>query len=160
MDIRSAVLKTINAVPGKWAVAAAHLGMTENALRNRAYETKGQSLDTDHKLALQQLSGATYFAEAVAAASGGTFVRLPAIDGLEYDSIQQQFNQNYAELGALFALFTEAVKDGRIDQIEKAKLEGQVQQVHRKVETLRALIFSIYSPRANAMASDMEVRHG
>lgn len=151
MDIRSAVITMINAVSGKWTVAAAHLGMTENALKNRAYETKGQSLSTDDKLALQQLSRTTHFAEAICAASGGTFVKLPDIGEVENDSIQALFNQNYADLGALFSTFTAAIEDGEIDDNERAKLQSQGEQLHRKTETLLALMFSVYCRRTNTV---------
>lgn len=151
MDVRSAVLKMVNAVTGKWIVAAAHLGMTENALKNRVYETKGQSLSTDDKLALQQLSGTTHFAEAIASASGGTFIKLPSIEQIENDSIQTMFNQNYAELGQLFATFTDAIADGVIDDIERRQLQAQGEQMHRKTETLLALIFSVYCRQTNTV---------
>jgi hypothetical protein len=151
MDVRSAVLKMIASVNGSWSVAAAYLGMTENSLRNRAYETKGQALSTYDKLSLQQLSGTTLFAEAVAAESGGTFVKLPDIGDVENDSIQAMFNQNYAELGAMFSTFTAAIVDGEIDEKERAQLQGQGEQLHRKTEMLLALMFSVYCRRTNTV---------
>lgn len=155
MDVRSAVLKMINAVSGKWTVTAAHLGMTENALRNRAYETKGQSLSTEQQLALQQLSGTAYFAEAIAAESGGTFVKLPEIGEIENDSIQALFNQHYADLAASWATFTAAIADGKIDRTERAELEDQGKELHRKMDTLYALMFSVYCPRTNTIMSEV-----
>lgn len=162
MDVRSAVLKTISGITGKWVVAAAHLGMTENALKNRAYEAKGQSLTTDDALALQELSGTTYFAEAIAIASGGTFVKLPDIGEIENDSIQQMFNQNYAEIGRLFEAFTTAVADGVIDERERAQIESHGAELHRKTETLLALMFSVYCRHSNTvrLAAVTEVANG
>lgn len=162
MDIRSAVLKMIATISGKWVVAAAHLGMTENSLKNRAYETKGQSLSTDDALALQQLSGTTFFAEAIASASGGTFVKLPCIGELENDSIQQLFNQNYVEIGRLFESFTAAVADGVIDDRERAQIESHGEALHRKTETLLALMFSVYCCRTSTvrLAQQQEAANG
>lgn len=160
MDIRSAVVTMINAVGGKWTVAAAHLGMTENALRNRVYETKGQSLSTDDKLALQALSRTSHFAEAICTASGGTFVKLPEIGEIANESIQAMFNQNYAELGALFATFSDAIADGEIDDKERAQLQAQGEQLHRKTETLLALMFSVYCRRTNTVRLAREVANG
>ena len=151
MDVRSAIVKTINGVAGKWVVASAHLGMSENALKNRVYETKGQSLATDDALALQTLAGTNFFAEAIASASGGTFVKLPSIGEIENDSIQTAFNQNYAELGALFTAFTKAIEDGLIDDGERELLKAQGELLHRKTETVLALMFSIYCPRTNTV---------
>ncbi len=83
MNLRRAVLDMINAVNGKWIVAAAHLGWSESALKNRVYETRGQSLSISDALALQQLSGTSHFAEAIACASGGTFVLIPSLGEIE-----------------------------------------------------------------------------
>ena len=163
MDVRSAIVKTINGVPGKWVVASAHLGMSENALKNRVYETKGQSLATDDALALQTLAGTSLFAEAIASASGGTFVKLPSIGEIENDSIQAMFNQNYAELGAMFTAFTAAVgNDGEIDDAEREKLQAHGEQLHRKTETLLALMFSVYCRHSKAVKLEArrEVAHG
>ncbi|KQV78489.1 hypothetical protein ASD15_22005 [Massilia sp. Root351] len=151
MDVRKAVLKMIGTVNGSWTVAAAYLGMTENSLRNRAYETKGQALSTHDQLTLQELSGTTLFAEAIAVASGGTFVKLPGVDEIENDSIQAMFNQHYAELGVLFSTFTAAIGDDEIDEDERAKLEAQGELLHRKTETLLALMFSVYCRHSKAL---------
>lgn len=162
MDVRSAILNLINAIPGKWVVAAAHLGMTENSLRNRAYETKGQSLSTDHALALQQLTGSTDFAEAIAAASGGTFVKLPEAGEIENESIQLLFNENYAELGKLFNAFIGAIDDNKIDAGERQKIEALGAELHRKTETLLAVMFNVYCPRTNVVRAEplREVANG
>lgn len=156
MDLRSAVLATVNAVKGKWVVAAAHLGMTESALKNRSYETKGQSLSTSDALELQQLSGTTYFAEAIALASGGTFIKLPHPDEIENDSIQMLFNENYAELGRLFSAYVEATADDVIDRRERENLERLAGQIHTKVQTVLGLIFSVYCPADNATRVSMQ----
>lgn len=144
MGIRNAVLQIIGSVSGTWAVSAAYLGMSEAALRSRVYENKGWQLSTRDALSLQQMSGTTHFAEAIAIESGGTFVKLPGMDEIENDSIQALFNQNYAELGALFSTFTAAIGDGEIDDAERALLQAKGEQLHRKTETLLALIFSVY----------------
>lgn len=145
MDLRKAVIRMVSAVNGGWTVAAAHLGMTENALRNRVYETKGQSLTTTDKLALQELSGTTHFAEAVAAASSGTFQRLPEIGKLEHDSVHVMFNQMYAQLGEHFKLFMAAIDDGVIDSAERTDIQEHGAELHRTVSQLQALMFGLYS---------------
>jgi len=145
MDLRKAVIRMVNAVNGGWTVAAAHLGMTENALRNRVYETKGQSLTTTDKLALQELSGTTHFAEAVAAASAGTFQRLPEIGNLAHDSVHVMFNQMYSQLGEHFKLFMAAIDDGVIDSVERTDIQEHGAELHRTVAQLQALMFSLYS---------------
>lgn len=153
MDLRSAVLGMINSVSGKWVVASAHLGMSESALKNRAYETKGQSLSTSDALALQQLSGTTLFAEAIATISVGTFVALPPLEGIDNDSIHAKFNETYREIGRVFETFTEATKDGVIDRVERAALEELGVTLHKKTEDLLALMFTVYCPRRGELLS-------
>ena len=163
MGIRNAVLKTITHISGTWPVAAAYLGMSEASLRSRVYENKGWQLSTRDALSLQQLSGSTFFAEAIAVESGGTFVKLPSINEVEPDSIQTMFNENYAELGGMFATFTAAIADGVIDENERAQLQAQGKALHRKTETLLALMFSVYCPRTSTVkleAQAREVAHG
>lgn len=150
MELRKALLATINAINGKWVVASAHLGMTESALKNRAYETKGQSLSTSDALELQQLSETTHFAQAIAEASGGAFVKLPEPGDIENESIQVLFNENYAELGRLFSAYVAASSDGVIDASEREELECLGAQIHRKVQTLLGVIFSVYCPASRA----------
>jgi hypothetical protein len=162
MDLRKAVVRMVNAVNGGWTVAAAHLGMTENALRNRVYETKGQTLSTNDKLALQDLSGTRHFAEAVAAISNGTFTPLPEVGQLASDSVQQQFNQVYVQLGEHFKLFMAAIDDGVIDTVERADIQEHGAELHRNVEQLRVLMFSMYcrdTGKAKVGVS-AEVAHG
>jgi len=157
MELRSAVLKTIEAVQGGWTVAAAHLGMSVNVLRNRAYETKGQSLSTEHKLALQDVSGKNYIIEALCTASGGTFVKLPDVEQVDNESIQLMFNQLYGEIGDHFKLFMEAITDdGVIDSRERKDLEAHGAVLHRKIEELQALMFAAYGRNVTSIR---EVAH-
>lgn len=151
MDLRKAVVRMVNAVNGGWTVAAAHLGMTENALRNRVYETKGQTLSTNDKLTLQELSGTTLFVEALAAASGGTFVLLPEIGKIENESVQLMFNDMYSKLGEHFRLFMMAIEDGVIDTAERNDIQSHGAELHRKVEQLQALMFSMYCRHTNTV---------
>lgn len=147
MDVRNSILKIIGEISGSWDVAAAYLGMTPAALRNRAYEVKGQALRTEHALALQALVENKHFAQAVATASGGTFVLLPA--GREDDGgeLITKFHELYAELGTLSAHFTAATADHKINQRERADLEAIGAAIHRTVSELLALTFRIYCPQ-------------
>ena len=148
MELRDAKLKMIGKVRGTWEVAAAYLGMTVSALRNRAYETKGQVLSEDHCLALQELSGTTLYAEAIANASGGVFLKLPDDLSCENEALMKKFNDLYAELGTFSRHFTEATADEEIDQDERAMLEADAARMHKVLAELVALVFRIYTPQA------------
>ena|SRR5471030_2354118 len=151
MEIRSAIVSMVGEVRGGWTVAAAHLGMTYNALRNRVYETKGQTLSYYEALAIQELSGTTLFVEALAAASGGTFVKLPDFEQIKSDSVQAAFNDMYAELGEHFKLFMKAIEDNNIDTVEQKAIRDHGAELHRKVEQMQALMFSVYCRRTNTV---------
>ncbi|MBY0240761.1 MAG: hypothetical protein K2X55_15730 [Burkholderiaceae bacterium] len=163
MGIRDALLKTVNEMNGGWSVAAAYLGMSEAVLRSRIYESKGWQLATRDAISLQQFADVSYFAEAVASECGETFIRLPAVDAIESESIHLTFNQYFADLGLLWTEFSGAVaNDGKIDDNEREKLQAMGEALHRKTEMLLALMFSVYCPRTNAvkMPAMREVANG
>jgi len=138
----------IRAFPGGLDSIAPAIGMTPDGLENRIYERKGQGLRIDTAMQLQKTSGTTHFAQAIATASGGTFVQLPAAGDIDNDCIQSKFNETYAEIGTIFATFTDAVKDGVIDRKERRKLELLGEDLHTKTEELLGLMFSVYCPKA------------
>lgn len=157
MELRSSILNMVSSITGTWDVAAAYLGMTTNALRNRAYQVKGQALSTEHAMALQSLSGTTLFAEAIAAASGGTFVKLPDDTSMDNDILIKKFHELYAELGAFSQRFAEATADDVIDRRERADLDAIAKKMHKVLAELLALTFRIYC-RDDAPVADSESR--
>jgi len=144
MEIRGSNLKMIAAVNGSWDVAAAYMGMSVNSLRNRAYEVKGQTLTTEHSLSLQRLSGTTHFAEAIAIASGGTFVKLPDVITDGNEDVHRKFHELYEELGTYSHHFMAATSDNEIDPTERADLTQIADAMHKTISELQALIFRVY----------------
>lgn len=149
MELRDAKLQLIATVPGGWEVAAAYLGMTVNALRNRAYEVKGQALTENHSLALQQLCDKTFYAEAIATASGGTFVKLPDDPLSDNHDLMKKFQDLYVELGTFSHHFKEATADEKIDKREQAQLEQDAARMHKVLAELLKLMIHVYAPQAN-----------
>ena len=144
MEIRKSYLAMIKEYPGGWDAMSAALGMSRDALENRIYERKGQSVLVETALQMQQFSGSTHFAESVAQLSGGVFMRLPERSDQGRDELLAKFNELYSELGDLSGKFREYVKDDEIDRKERADLTDVGQHIHRKVEELLALTFHIY----------------
>lgn len=144
MGTREAIKAMITKVDGGWTVAAAYLGMSVSALENRVYEKKGQSLSTQDALVIQDFSKTTLFAEAIATASGGTFVKLPDIDGAGNDELLFKFNELQAEMGRLAQEYSSSVKDGVVTDTESASLESIGREMHRTIQELLALTFKIY----------------
>lgn len=139
------MLKTlIKEIDGSWSVAAAHLGMTRDALENRVYEKKGQTLWLEDILELQAHADSTLFAEWIAQRSGGTFVKLPDVEHFGNEELLAKFNELYAELGRLSMEHNDALGDNIIDKGEAGKLTARVAEIHQTLEELLALTFKIY----------------
>lgn len=143
--IKKAYVGMIKSFPGGWDAIAAAMGTSRNTLENRVYETKRQTMPVDMALVLQKLTGTTMFAEAVAALSGGTFVRLPAdlSDGNEL--IAKKFREIYIRLGRFAERFEEAIKgDDEIDANERADLEAIMHGIHKSLAEMMALSARVY----------------
>ena len=144
MKIKKSYLGMIKAFPGGWDAIAAALGMSRNGLENRVYERKGQGVTVDTALQLQAFSGTTLFAEAVAASSGGAFVKLPEdiCDGNEALAIK--FRDIYVRLGVFASHFEEATADEVIDPRERACLDADIDGLQRGLSELMALTIRVY----------------
>ncbi len=151
MNLRGSILKMISEVDGTWECAAPYLGMTVAALHNRAYHVKGQSLTPEQALALQGLSKTTLFAEAVALASGGTFVNIPSGELASGEELSRKFHELYAELGEFSRQFMAATADEEIDAGERETLEAIANKMHRNLSELLGLSFKIYCRERQAV---------
>lgn len=144
MDLRNAAQEMIKSYPGGWSAMAAALGMSLAGLENRVYERKGQVLSTHSMLQMQAFSGTKHFAQAIAMSSGGVFLQLPETEDLDHDELLAKFNAVYAEVGKLSARFSEAIADDEIDKREKEDLQKIGDQIHRRIEELLRLTFTVF----------------
>lgn len=144
MNIRQSYLAMIRAFDGGWDTMAAALGMSKDALENRIYERKGQDLQVQVALQMQAFSRTSHFAESIATASGGTFVKLPCVDDIGNEAITDKFHEIFEQLGVLSAEFREATKDGEINSRERDRLNRIIDDMHRTMDVLRALSFKVY----------------
>lgn len=147
MDIKKSYLAMIKAFPGGWDAIAGALGMSRDAVENRIYERKGQGVLVETALQMQKFSGTTHFAEAVAAVSGGTFVKLPDVE-VENVDILRKFNELYAELGRFSSDFNQATADDEIDRREEAVLRDDADRMHKALSELVALTIRVYGKPA------------
>lgn len=151
MEIRQAYLAMIKAFPGGWDAMVGALGATSrDALENRIYERKGQGVLVETALQMQKFSSTTCFAEAVAAASGGTFVKLPEAE-VHNEDLTKKFNELYAELGKFSRDFNEATADDVIDRREELLLAADVDEMHKTLSELLGLVLRVYKPAARAV---------
>lgn len=137
----------IKAFPGGWDAIACALGMSRDALENRIYERKGQGLLIETALQMQKFSGTTFFAEAVAAVSGGTFVKLPEVE-IDNVDLLKKFNDLYAKLGSFSSDFNQATVDDQIDPREEARLRAGADEMQKTISELVALMMRVYGTPA------------
>lgn len=145
MELRQSYLAMIKAFPGGWDAIGGALGMSRDALENRIYERKGQGVLVETALQMQKFSNTTHFAAAVAAQSGGTFVKLPEIE-LHNDDLTRKFNELYTELGNFSGVFNLATADDVIDRREEALLRDRAERVHQLLQELLALSLRVFGP--------------
>lgn len=144
MKIKKSYLGMIKAFPGGWDAIAAALGMSRNGLENRVYERKGQGITVDTALQLQAFSSTTLFAEAVAASSGGAFVKLPADLSEGNEVLAKKFREVYVRLGGFAARFEEVTVDDVIDDRERADLDAIMDGLHKSLAEMMALTYRVY----------------
>lgn len=143
--LRSTYVRMCQAFPGGTAAMAAALGYTVDALRNRIYERKGQCVNVDDALMMQDLSGTKLFANEIAQQSGGVFLEVIPQTTLERTEILTEFNQLVQSLGELSREYELSVRDGKINEEEKRTLKKRGYAIHKRVERLLAISFAIYS---------------
>lgn len=133
-----------------WAGTAATLGMSLQMLEARVYGFNGNGMRVDTAMTIQRYAGTSDFAQAVAAASGGVFVRLPDGDVMCRDDLQNKFHELHKEIGDLSGTYMAATADGEIDKKERRQLEDIEQRMHKTMRELMALMFIIYCPSTAA----------
>lgn len=144
MNLRQAYLQMIRAFPGGWDAMAGALGMSRDALENRIYERKGQSVTVDTAMQMQAFSQTTAFAEAIASTSGGTYVQLPPVDELDNEDLFAKFRELHAELGELSAKWSAYTADDELDDVERAKLNAIKDEIHKTLTELLAMSERVY----------------
>lgn len=143
--LRSTYVRMCQAFPGGTAAMAAALGYSVDALRNRIYERKGQCVNVDDALMMQDLSGTKLFANEIAQQSGGVFLEVIPATTVERAEILTEFNQLIQSLGDLSREYELSVRDGKINGTEKRALKQRAYAIHKQVERLLAISFAIYS---------------
>lgn len=153
MDTRESYLAMIKAMSGGWGAMCGALAMTRDAVENRIYERKGQGLLVETAMNMQSFSGTTLFAEAIATASGGTFVKLPVDIECVNEELGKKWRTLYIELGTLTSHFEASTADGVIDDREQKVLDAAEARVHRVLAELLALTRRVYRPNGGGAGS-------
>lgn len=148
--IRASYQDMCRKVNGGWAAMAAMLGMTKSSLENRVYERKGQEVTVHLALQMQANSNTTYFAEAVAAESGGIFISLPEVDTIDDEEIQAVYMGLVDEVGRFAREWRDATRDGEVDAKERARLEAIRIAICQKVTQMNEMTFAVFCRQSGA----------
>lgn len=144
MNTRQAYLKMIRAYQGGWDAMAAALGLSRDALENRIYEKKGQGILSETAMQMQSLSQTTHYAEAVAALSGGTFIKLPVLDHIGNEEISGKFHELIEELGEISTEWRRMTGDNVLTDGELQTLDHLTHRMHVTLDTIRALTVRVF----------------
>lgn len=142
--MRATYIAMCKAFPGGFAAMASAMGYTYDALKNRIYEKKGQSVSVEDALLMQEFSGTKHFANAIARESGGVFLEVIPSMISDRSELLIEFNRLTQELGQLSKDFELSVRDGQIDGTEKSKLKQQSYRIHKQLERILSISFAIY----------------
>lgn len=123
---------------------SAAMGMTRDALENRVYERRGQSVSLDLAVQMQKTSATTLLAQAIATDAGGIFVKLIEPGSIDREDLHSKFQELWAHLGELSRAYTAYTDDNHIDAREKADLQRISDEIQRTMQELMALMFQIY----------------
>lgn len=146
MNIRQSYLAMIKNYQGGWDAMAGALGMSCDALENRIYERKGQGVRVDTALQMQAFCDSTHFAEAIAAVSGGVFVKTPPSEQLDRIDLLTKLNELHAQIGLYHKQFAEFTKNNELDDKECEKLSATTNGIHKALQESTAIMFLLYRP--------------
>ncbi|MFV2028872.1 YmfL family putative regulatory protein [Neisseria sp. S1] len=143
--IKQSIKSMCQSVAGGYATMAAMLGLSSKAaLENRIYEVKGQRVSIEEAMMMQRLAESTAFAEAVAAESGGVFVKLPDADLTEED-IQAVFMSLSESVGLLVSEWKKATEDGELKPAEEKRLRAVKRKICGQSAAIIALTRKYYT---------------
>ncbi|WP_152966538.1 YmfL family putative regulatory protein [Gulbenkiania mobilis] len=143
-SIRGSYQMMCCATNGGWSAMAASQGISLTALQNRVYGRKGQEITVSRAMAMQAISGTTYFAEAVAHESGGLFIKLPTVGDLSAEDIQEQFIEMLEKAGEFAAEWRRATADDEVCKREKRQLGHLATDLCQQVQEILHTTFTIF----------------
>ena len=144
LTTNGSVLNMVNEFQGGRAAIGAMLSVDPIRFKNQLHEQKGMRISTETALTIQEFTGRTDFAEAVAHQSGGVFVKMPEHDNLVRADIHETFTETTKNIGLLIQEFLEAIKDGELDEIEHRRLEARKDKACSNLALAIRMIVEVY----------------
>lgn len=145
MNKKEMVTKSIQNVTGGREAVAAMLGMSVDSFNNHLYEKKGSRFFNVDELALiASLDNTVYVADFFARQTGHLVVEMPNVselDNVELFELQLKLN---GVKGLLDKTISEALVDGKIDQVERKAITEIKRQYMAVFETSMNALDAVY----------------
>lgn len=137
MAMKQTIIEMIEHCTGGKSAVAGFLGLTEQALNNRLYQTKGQQFKTEELIAIEQEFGVSHWSDEMNRQLGK--VSFPVPDGKSLDNVELSILQLHerAASGQFFAKLDEYISDGVLTPEELAELR----RLLHKAQTAKAVMF-------------------
>ncbi|MFQ1049056.1 YmfL family putative regulatory protein [Avibacterium paragallinarum] len=119
MAMKKTIIEMIEKCQGGKAAVAGFLGMTEQALNNRLYQTKGQRFTCEELIAIELEYGVSDWSDEINRRLGKVSFAVPNENETDLVELSQLQLQELAERGILFAKLNEFLSDGVLTQEEQ-----------------------------------------
>lgn len=137
MAMKRTIIGMIDRCQGGKSAVAGFLGLSEQALNNRLYQTKGQRFTCEELMAIELEYGVSDWSDEVNRRLGKVAVSVPNIEELDEVELSALQLRELAERGILFSKLSGFLADGVITSVEASILR---KLVHRfQSATLQAV---------------------
>ncbi|AWX14817.1 hypothetical protein CEP48_00865 [Mergibacter septicus] len=119
MIMKKIIIGMIEKCQGGKSAVAGFLGMTEQALNNRLYQTKGQRFTCEELIAIEVEYGVSDWSDEINRRLGKVSFSVPKSTDTDLVELSQLQLQELAERGILFAKLNEFLSDGVLTEEEQ-----------------------------------------
>lgn len=116
--MKKVIIEMIDECQGGRPAVAGFLGLTEQKLNNRLYQTKGQRFTDEELIAIEQEYGVSHWSDEINRRLGKVAVNLPNLDELDEVELSTLQLKELAERGILFSKLKEFLADGELTTVE------------------------------------------
>lgn len=120
--MKKIIIEMISKCQGGKSAVAGFLGLTEQALNNRLYQTKGQRFSDEELIAIELEYGVSDWSDELNRRLGKVSFSVPSPADTDLVELSQLQLQELAERGILFAKLNEFLADGVLTAEEQAVL--------------------------------------
>lgn len=141
MAMKKTIIEMIEKCRGGKSAVAGFLGLSEQALDNRLYQTKGQRFTDEQLIAIENEYGVSDWSDEINRRLGKVSVSIPNADELDLVELSTLQLQEVAERGILFSKLNEFLADGVLTTVEANALRKLLHNSEKAtVKTIEATI--------------------